>query len=274
MYCREARSFTVYRNLRVYPVRCGVVNMDNSSFISRARKKVKEGLSVDDLIRKLIAFSDSLEKGENTIFEQLNDLYFLYYPEAADKLKERDSFIKLLKESCDRKSVSEKTEVSAESMGYDFEEEDIQLLSLSINEISNIADLRKIVNDRLHDIVKKNYPNLTAVLGAEIAARAIYLAGSAYSLMLMPSSKIQVLGAEKAMFAARKKKATPKYGVIYNHELMISVPDNLKGKTAKIIAAYSSLAAKTDVLSKEDKSGKIMEKMLKDINKAREKNGT
>jgi nucleolar protein 58 len=92
--------------------------------------------------------------------------------------------------------------------------------------------------------------------------------------MLMPSSKIQVLGAEKAMFAARRKKATPKYGIIYNHELVISTPDKLKGKVSKVIAAYSSLAAKTDVLSKEDKSSKIIEKMMKDISKARTKNGT
>ncbi|MEM0143037.1 MAG: hypothetical protein QXL94_03685 [Candidatus Parvarchaeum sp.] len=245
--------------------------MDNKDFIERARKKIKQGLSVDDLIRKLIAFSDSLEKGENTIFEQLNDLYFLYYPEFADTIKERDKFIDILKESCDRDSISKKTGISSESMGYDLDDNEIQLLSLSINEINNIANLRKVVNDRLNDIIKKNYPNLNAVLGSDIAARIIYLAGNSHSLMLMPSSKIQVLGAEKAMFAARKKKATPKYGVIYNHEFVISAADKLKGKIAKIIAAYSSLAIKTDVFSKEDKSRAIMEKMLNDINKA--KNG-
>ncbi len=246
--------------------------MDNNEFIEKARKKIKDGLSVDDLIRKLIAFSDSLEKGENTIFEQLNDLYFLYYPEAADKLKERDKFIATLKESCDRKSTSEKLAISIESMGFDLNDEDIQLLSLSINELNNISDLRKVVNDRLNDIIKKKYPNLNAVLGSELSARIIYLAGSSSSLMLMPSSKIQVLGAEKAMFAARKKKATPKYGVIYNHEIMLSVPENLKGKMAKVIAAYTSLAIKTDVLSKEDKSSIIMEKMLKDVEKVKKWN--
>ena len=246
--------------------------MDNNEFIEKARKKIKDGLSVDDLIRKLIAFSDSLEKGENTIFEQLNDLYFLYYPEAADKLKERDKFIATLKESCDRKSISEKLAISIESMGFDLNDEDIQLLSLSVNELSNISDLRKVVNDRLNDIIKKKYPNLNAVLGSELSARIIYLAGSSSSLMLMPSSKIQVLGAEKAMFAARKKKATPKYGVIYNHEIMLSVPENLKGKMAKVIAAYTSLAIKTDLLSKEDKSSIIMEKMLKDVEKVKKWN--
>jgi nucleolar protein 56 len=248
--------------------------MDNKEFIDRARKKIKEGLSVDDLIRKLIAFSDSLEKGENIIFEQLNDIYFLYYPEAATNLKERDRFIDVLKESCDRSSISKKMGIPVDSMGFDLDDKELQLLSLSINELSNISDLRKVVNDRLYEIIQKIYPNLNAVLGSEIAARIIYLAGSSRSLMLMPSSKIQVLGAEKAMFAARKKKATPKYGVIYNHKLMLSLPDNLKGRMAKVIAAYTSVAVKTDVLSKEDKSGKIMEKMLKDVDKVRKGNGT
>lgn len=248
--------------------------MDNKEFIERARKKIKEGLSIDDLIRKLIGFSDSLEKGENTVFEQLNDLYFLYYPEAANKLKERDKFIEILKESCERNSISKKLGIPPESMGFDLDDEELQLLSLSVNELSNLSDLRRIVNDRLNTIIIKSYPNLSAVLGPEITARVIYLAGSSYSLLLMPSSKIQVLGAEKAMFAARKKKATPKYGVIYNHSFMVAAPDRLKGKVAKIISAYTSLAVKTDVLSKEDKSGKIMEKMLKDINKLKKANGT
>lgn len=247
--------------------------MDNKEFIENAREKIKGGLSIDDLIRKLIAFSDSLEKGENIIFEQLNDLYFLYYPEACNKLKERDKFIEMLRESCDRKSISQKMDISMESMGFDLSDEEIQLLSLSINELNNISDLRKVVDGRLNDIIKKHYPNLNVVLGPELAARLIYLAGSSHLLMLMPSSKIQVLGAEKAMFAARKKKITPKYGIIYNHELMLSAPDKLKGKIAKIIAAYASLAIKTDVFSKEDKSSNIMEKMIKEIDKARKVNG-
>ena len=41
---------------------------------------------------------------------------------------------------------------------------------------------------------------------------------------------------------------------------------------AKVIAAYTSLAIKTDLLSKEDKSSIIMEKMLKDVEKVKKWN--
>ncbi len=247
--------------------------MDNSDFIDRARHKIKQGLSDDDLIKRLLSFSDSLEKGENTIFEQLHDLYFLYYPEAASLLAERDKFIDALKEACDRSSVSGKTGVRGDSMGYDLEDSEIQLLSMSVNEINNISDLKKLVDERLQEIMRAKYPNTTAVLGPELAAEMLSLSGGSHSLINMPSSKIQVIGAEKAMFAARKRKLTPKYGIIYNHAVTMSVPDRLKGKAAKIIAAYASLAVKTDVLSRQDKSGEILEKMSKAIDKMRKKNG-
>lgn len=248
--------------------------MDNKDFIENAREKIKKGLSVDDLIRKLLAFSDSLEKGENIVFEQLNDLYFLYYPEAANELAERDKFIDSLMKYCDRDNISRKMNVRVDSMGYDMEDDDLQLMSMSVNELGNMSSLRKLVVERLYEIVKKEYPNLSAVLGPEITARILYLSKSSHSLVFMPSSKIQVLGAEKAMFAARKKKATPKYGVIYNHELITDSSDKMKGKMAKILAAYASLAVKTDVLSNEDKSREILGKMAEDIKKARSKDGT
>ncbi len=243
--------------------------MDNIDFIEKAEKKIKEGLSVDDLIRKLLAFSDSLEKGENIIFEQLNDLYFFYYPEAAYELKERDKFVSTLKEFCERKEISEKLNIASDSMGYDLLDKDLQIISMSVNELSNISALRAVVNERLYEIVKKEYPNLTAVLGPEMAAKILYIAKGSRSLMFMPASKIQVLGAEKAMFASRKKKMTPKYGVIFNSDLIFSAPDKLKGKLAKVLASYSSLAIKTDVLSKEDKSKEILEKMEKDIKRVK-----
>jgi RNA processing factor Prp31 len=247
--------------------------MDNSIFVENARKKIKEGWLVDDLIRKLVMLSDSIEKSENTLFEQLNDLYFLYYPEAANILKDRDSFITSLEGACDRTSLGKLLGISDDSMGYDVDEEDIQIVSMSVNEAKNIADLKKFVDERLYSLMGEKYPNLTGVLGPELAARMIYLGKKASLLALMTSSKLQVLGAEKAMFAARRKKATPKYGIIYNHDALMEAPEGLKGKIAKIVASYTSIAIKTDVFSKLDKSKEIKSKMIEAIKRVKNKNG-
>ncbi len=248
--------------------------MDNSIFLENAMKKIKEGWSVDDLIRKLIAFSDSVEKAENTLFEQLYDIYFLYYPEAASMFKERDNFIKVIDNGVERVHAAEYLKINADSMGYDMNDEDLQIVSLSVNELKNIAALKKLVDERLNSIVSANYPNLSVVLGSEIAARMIYIGRKGKALASMPSSKLQVLGAEKAMFASRKKKATPKYGVIFHHKYLAEADENIKGKIAKVIASYASLAVKTDIFSKKNESETILKDMEEKIEKIKGKNGT
>lgn len=243
--------------------------VDNTSFLDNAIKKIKSGWSIDDLIRKLITLSDSIEKAENTLFEQVGDIYFLYYPEAGNMLKERDKFINSVETGADRGNIANNLGITAESMGYDLMDEDIQLISMSVNELKNLSDLKKLVDQRLFNIVSINYPNFSSVLGPEIASRMVYLGKKGKLLALMPSSKLQVLGAEKAMFAARRKRVTPKYGVIFNHEALVESDDAVKGKLAKIVAAYSSLAIKTDIFSKQDKSKEIKERMYEEIKKAK-----
>lgn len=58
----------------------------------------------------------------------------------------------------------------------------------------------------------------------------IYL-GSLLNLAKHPSSTIQILGAEKALFRALKTKHdTPKYGLIYHASLVGQSNAKLKGK--------------------------------------------
>jgi len=57
------------------------------------------------------------------------------------------------------------------------------------------------------------------------------IAGSLMNLAKMPSSTVQILGAEKALFRALKaKEATPKYGLIYHATLVGQAKANHKGK--------------------------------------------
>jgi len=64
-------------------------------------------------------------------------------------------------------------------------------------------------------------PNLTILVGELLAAKLIANAGSLINLAKLPSSTIQILGAEKALFRALKSKGnTPKYGLIYNASIV------------------------------------------------------
>merc|ERR1711920_388189 len=69
------------------------------------------------------------------------------------------------------------------------------------------------------------------------------------SLAKHPSSTVQILGAEKALFRALKtKKNTPKYGLIYHASLVGQSAPNLKGKISRVLAAKLALCCRMDAL--------------------------
>merc|ERR1712066_738758 len=92
-------------------------------------------------------------------------------------------------------------------------------------------------------------PNLTYMVGELVGARLISQAGSLMNLAKHPSSTIQILGAEKALFRALKtKKQTPKYGLIYHASLVGQSAPTLKGKISRVLAAKLSLCCRVDAL--------------------------
>lgn len=99
--------------------------------------------------------------------------------------------------------------------------------------------------DSYKKLAKKIAPNLTSLLGEELAAELIAEAKSLKKLAFMASSKIQVLGAESALFRHLKEGTKPpKYGIIFKHD-SVKNSEN-KGKAARQLAAKISLAAKKD----------------------------
>jgi nucleolar protein 56 len=66
------------------------------------------------------------------------------------------------------------------------------------------------------------------------------------------------------------KGKSPKFGIIFNHQLIQNAPIDQKGKVARILAAKISIAAKIDFYSKEDRSNQLkkdLETKMKEITK-------
>ena len=69
------------------------------------------------------------------------------------------------------------------------------------------------------------------------------------NLAKMAASTVQILGAEKALFRAIKKKQnTPKYGIIYHASIVGNAPPKIKGKISRSLAAKASLCIRCDAL--------------------------
>ncbi len=239
--------------------------MDNSEFVKIARNAIKDRLSLGDLITKLVNLVDETEKAENTLFKAVFDLYFMYYPEAAAMLKDREQFIETLVKGFERGEASILLGIKNESMGYDLSDEDKSILSLQINELKNLSDIKNMVKDHLSGIIRNNYPNLCAIAGDLVAARLIALSGGIKQLAFMPSSKIQILGSESTLFSGSKR--TPKYGVIYKIPYIEGAQQDKRGRIARIAASKISTAARIDLFSKKDESNSLKEQLEIEIDK-------
>ena len=88
-------------------------------------------------------------------------------------------------------------------------------------------------------------PRLQTLATTLIGAQLIEHAGSLKHLAELPSSTIQVLGAEKALFRHLKTGSKPpKFGVIFAHP---SITDSQeRGKAARRLAGKISIAVKQD----------------------------
>ncbi len=90
-------------------------------------------------------------------------------------------------------------------------------------------------------------PNLTALAGPLLGARLIALAGGLEELAKMPSSTVQVLGAEEALFAhLRGEGPSPKHGIIYTHPDVRGTDQAQRGSAARAVAGKLTIAARID----------------------------
>lgn len=95
--------------------------------------------------------------------------------------------------------------------------------------------------------MEKIAPNLTKLLGESIGARLLSHAGGLKNLAMLPSSTIQILGAEKALFRAiRKKGDTPKYGLLFNSSYIQKAKTTAKGKVSRMLANKCGISARLD----------------------------
>jgi len=102
--------------------------------------------------------------------------------------------------------------------------------------------------------------NLGTLLGPLLTARIVSLAGGLEELARKPSSTIQMLGAEKALFRYLKGKGTPpKHGVIFQHNFVNSLPEDERGKMARFLANKAAMAARLDQYGEKFKGDQLRE---------------
>ncbi|MFA6064532.1 MAG: hypothetical protein WCW44_05550 [archaeon] len=147
------------------------------------------------------------------------------------------------------------------------------------NELEKNTQSISIEKEKLQDFVIKEmeseFPNFSAIATPVIGAKLLASAGSKKRLCFMPASTIQVLGAEKALFAHLRKNAkSPKHGHLFNHPLLQNLPRYKRGTAARVIAGKLSIALKVDYFNGENNSSEVKKELEERINEIAAKTPT
>lgn len=230
-------------------------------FFKKARKKVTIAISSrDNILIQCVGAVDELNKSSNLLFERLTEWYGMYFPEfkTPDNAKYVAGVLVI-----DRKnpSLPELEKVFGPqaptlfgrmkvSIGTDLSGEDLARIRLLAAQIQALWSLRDEIEAYEAKVASELCPNLSHIAGPELAAKLVAQAGGLHRISTFPSSTIQVLGAEKALFKHLKSGSKPpKHGLIFQHAMIGKSPKKARGKLARALAAKLTIASKADAIS-------------------------
>merc|ERR1739844_59574 len=231
---------------------------------SRAKVKFNVNKS-DNMIIQSIALLDQLDKDVNTFSMRIREWYSYHFPELVKIVPDNYTFAKCVKVVKNRKELTDEAitkleevimdsakakavvDASKTSMGMDISQVDLMNIDMFANRVVALAEYRKELSKYLQDKMGNVAPNLATLIGDVVGARLISHAGSLTNLAKYPASTVQILGAEKALFRALKKKGnTPKYGLIFHSSFIGRAAAKNKGRISRFLANKCSIASRID----------------------------
>lgn len=220
--------------------------LHEASIIAAEKKIKKEGGKKERQIEQLVKAMDDLLHISNLLSERLREW---------------------LHSKIDGKELASK--IVNESGEY---EKDIQPIRSLAKILLETLNVEKEMEKHIEEGMLAAAPNISELAGTTLGARLISLAGGIEKLAFMPSSTVQLLGAERALFRHLKSDAPPpKHGVIFQHELINRAPREQRGKIARALAAKISIAAKADAFTKKNIVEKLKMKLDERLREIEEK---
>ena len=214
----------------------------------------KESASEDKHLIQAINSIDEIDETISKLIERIREWYALYFPEM-DVIKNNETYIKLISQNKTKENIMEAKPDAFPANVLDLED-DINLIDLEImnkyaNSIFELQKTRKEIEEYIDSKMETIAPNLRLLVGSSLGAKLISHAGGLKRLATYPSSTVQIMGAEKALFRHLKSgDRPPKYGLIYQHPQVRGAKWWNRGKIARMLAGRISLAVRRDVFTK------------------------
>jgi RNA processing factor Prp31 len=237
------------------------------SCLIESKQRIKQSINEDTFIIQTISCIEELDKAINQLATRTREWYSWYNPEFSKKLTDNEKFIELISIK-DKNTLLKEINVK-ESMGKDLEKRDLDAIIDLSKQTYELIKIREREKKYLKIILEKYCPNTTIILGDMLTAKLIRHAGSLSKLAMLPATVIQIIGAEKSLFKHLSKKGrSPKYGLIFSHNLISEASKKNKGKIARLVAAQASIGIKVDFFKGKPigyKLKEILERKAKQI---------
>ncbi|RZC59292.1 hypothetical protein C5167_006592 [Papaver somniferum] len=183
------------------------------------RAKVKFNVNrVDNMVIQAIFMLDTLDKDVNSFSMRVREWYSWHFPELVKIVNDNYLYAKVAKFVENKSELSEDkilglteilgdedkakeiVEAAKASMGQDLSPIDLINVKQFAQRVMDLAEYRKNLHEYLVTKMNDIAPNLASLIGEMVGARLISHAGSLTNLAKCPSSTLQILGAEKALF--------------------------------------------------------------------------
>ena len=262
------------RDIRTLAKEWGFVTSDeeydaifHDVMIEYTRRQIGEALSDEHVLIQCIQALDDLDAITNALSARLKELYDLNFPELEHKGEPLVRFVSRhgTRQVPEIWDVHDETIIDGakRSGGIQLPQSVADIIQNMAVNIGGLYDNKNLISRYIVTYMNQTFPNLSDIAGPHIGARLVSIAGSSKKLSRMPSSTIQVVGAQKALFKHLRGSApSPKHGVIFQHSLIKDSPWWIRGKIARVLASHISMAVRVDYYS-----GDVRKEIREHLNK-------
>lgn len=250
--------------------------------INLSSMKVKEtSEKLDQHLVQAVNTLDELDEIINTISTRIREWYGLHFPELDYILQNIITYAAIVKDAGPRENITSEIltqldvpdkkielikQAISKSQGGSLTDESAQSLRILASQVIQLSELRTDLSNSVENLMEILAPNLKNILTAIIGARLIAKAGTLLKLSQMPSSTIQIIGAEKALFRALKTGARPpKHGLLFQHPSVNSAPKWQRGKIARALSSKIAIAVRIDVYRNASLDSSLLDQLTKRI---------
>lgn len=210
----------------------------------------KEGPDDSTVMSGVGALTD-IDSSLNLVTERMREWYSKYWEEISELLEEPE-VLSMIMEDPDPYTLHSRLD-REDLKGPIGEAPDLSGMSPMAEVALAQWKARENLESYLEREMDLTAPCLSAVVGPLIGARLIHSAGGLMRLAKLPSSTVQVLGAEKMFFKFLKEGGKPpKHGVLFQHSWVHSLPISKRGKMARSLANAAAIASKIDAYGSGD----------------------